>query len=64
MGEREKKTHHTGRAFIENFIEEREERGERERGCMASWGEYEGEQMGLHISKGGVQGMYRDHTAD
>ena len=39
MGERE--TRHAGSAFIENFIEEREDRGERVRGCVASWGETE-----------------------
>lgn len=60
---RERKTHHAGRAFIENFIQEREERGERERGCMASWGKKEGETGGAPQFKGrSTRHVQRSHS--
>lgn len=63
---RERHTHHAGSAFIENCIEEREERGEK----GGTWppGEKERENEGgagraPHFKGRSARHVHRDHTA-
>lgn len=64
---RERETRHAGSAFIENFIEEREERGERVRGAWPPREKQRENEGGAgrapHFKGRSARQVHRNHTA-